>query len=155
MKTFVTDNHGRRYQIKILENSDHFFIVEVRHQGEYVGIAKCALSLPDTMELSDIKIRDDSDPPENIIDHMMKSIPSSKRDAKSYRHIGLGTALLKLVVDHAREKQVKRVFGSIVKKDIDRTPDLIAWYEKRGFRRCNPYPSCVAEAVAWICLDLS
>jgi GNAT superfamily N-acetyltransferase len=155
MRRYVKDSYGQKYQIRVLEDSNDFFHVELRQGGQYVGEAKCLVRVPDTMELTDIRIRDDSDPPESTIERIMKIAAESKSNMKSYRRRGIGTALLQLVIDHVRERQLSRICGSIVEKDIERTPNLIEWYEKRGFKKGGPYPGCINKAVAWIQLELS
>ena len=154
MKRFITDNYGQKYRVNVLENSNDLFHTELRQRTDYVGEAKCMLR-QDTMELSDIRIRDDADPPESTIEYIVKSAAKSKTDTRSYRRRGLGTALLEFVVAYARKKQLKRICGSIVQKDIVRTPNLVGWYEKRGFKKGPPYPGCIREAVAWIHLELN
>lgn len=158
MKRFITDIYGQKYYIKVLENSADLFHVELRHRGEYVGEVKCILRPPDMMELSEIHIRDDSDsldPGASIIESIMKSQAKSKDEMRNYREKGLGTALLELVIDHAREKQLRHIYGTIVEKDIIRTPNLVEWYKKRGFKKGSPYPGCIEKAVAWIYLELN
>lgn len=53
MRRYVKDGYGQKYWIKVLEDSNDFFHVELGHRGEYVGEVKCALRLPETMELID------------------------------------------------------------------------------------------------------
>ena len=96
MKGFITDAYGQRYQINVIENSDAVFCVELRHRREYVGKAKCTLRPPDTMELSDIYIRDDSDPPENVIERIMKDSARPKELTISYRRRCIGTSIVKI-----------------------------------------------------------
>lgn len=154
MKRFITDNYGQEYRVNVLEDSDDLFHVELRQRRDYVGEAKCILR-KDMMELSDMRIRDDTGPPESIIEHIMKNSVKSKVDTRSYRCRGLGTALLKFLIAYARKKQLKSIFGSIVQKDIVKTPNLVSWYEKRGFKKGSPYPGCIKGAVAWIHLELN
>lgn len=72
-----------------------------------------------------------------------------------YRYHTLGTQLLRLLVQHARDRHVLKLYGSIVQKDIDETPGLVEWYESMGFQRCNPYPGRIPNAVVHIVMDLT
>lgn len=157
MKRLLRDNRGQRYQMKVLQDSDDLYHLELRDlRGEYVGKAvMCRLGLPGAMELSEICIRDDNDPPKNFIESAMRNSARFKGVAKSYRRRGLGSALLKQVVEHAREKSLKRIYGAIIEEDIARTPDLLTRYERRGFRKCDRYPCSIRKAVAFLCMELS
>lgn len=156
MKRFIRDRCGEKYQIKVVKNPDDTVHWEVKYKGDHVGIAKWSFKTPDIMIINDICIRDDSDTTDlSIVDRLIKEQARSKGEIKNYRHKCLGTELLKSLLDLARENKVKQVCGSIIKIDIIRTPNLIEWYEKRGFRKGPPYPGCIKEkAIAWIYLDL-
>lgn len=155
MKESINDRYGQKYQILVRENSDNSFIVELRHKGEWVGMVKCMFYLPDTMVLEDIEIRDDSEPPQNIVERILQGTARPKGDTKSYRRGGLGTALLELAIDVAKKKRLKCIYGSVAQKDIGRTPNLVEWYEKRGFKKSNPYYNCIPNAAAYICMELN
>jgi len=150
MKQYILDRLGQRYQLIIHEDSNEFFSVELRRKGEWVGKLEADFRFPNLMMIEDIEIRNDFE----RTDSFMASIMQPK-DKKCYRGQGLGTALLKLAIDAGKKKNLKRICGSIVRKDVDRTPDLIEFYERRGFKRISSYPGCLANALAYICMDLS
>jgi len=78
-----------------------------------------------------------------------------RRDSeRNYRKRGLGTSLLNLAINRAKTKGKKHVYGSIVQVGIVKTPDLIQFYEKRGFVKCANYPGCLPNAVAYLCMDI-
>lgn len=154
MKQFVTDTRGQRYLLTVLDDSDDLFWVRLSRKGDWVGEAKCPMPLPNTMANGDIHIRDDSDPPRSYTENWLRGDWKSRKSMKCYRHIGLGTKLLKLVIQHARMKLVKYIYGSITQEDINRTPRLLQWYEKHGFKKCGSYPGCIKDAFAWICMEL-
>ena len=168
MQKFVTDNSGLRYHLQVIEDADDLFWIELWRKGEWVGGAKYQIDPSNIIIASDIYIRDDSDPRgnrpvirdySNLSPKFRKSIivttPRSKKDIKNYRHRELGTRLLNLLIEHAKYRNVRRIYGSIMKDDIAGTPGLIEWYERHGFQRCGPYSGCIGNAAAWIFMDLT
>ena len=156
MKRSIKDRYGETYPLRAVRHPDDTIHLELTYREDYVGLVKWTLHPSDIMEVHDLHIRDDSEPTvpgDSIMERLMKQA-SSRREIKNYRHRGLGTVLLKLLLVMARENQVKQVRGSIIEKDTMRTPNLIEWYEKRGFRKGPPYPGCVRKAIAWIYLNL-
>jgi GNAT superfamily N-acetyltransferase len=158
MKRFIRDRDGEKYSLKAVKHPDGTIHLELTYRGDWVGLVKWTLHPPDIMVVEDICIRDDSEPHipgESIVEHSIKQA-RLKGEIKNYRRRGLGTELLKLLLDLARENKVKQVRGSIIKLDAIKTPNLIEWYEKRGFRRGPSYPGCIGKdkAIAWIYLDL-
>ncbi|WP_324664290.1 GNAT family N-acetyltransferase [Dehalococcoides mccartyi] len=124
--------------------------MELRRKGEWVGKLEADFNFPDLMVIEDIEIRNDFQSTDSFMASIMQ--PKEKR---CYRGQGLGTVLLKLAIGTGKKKNLKRICGSIVRKDVDRTPDLIEFYERHGFKKISSYPSCLADAIAYICLDLS
>jgi GNAT superfamily N-acetyltransferase len=149
MKQYILDRLGQRYKLIIHEDSNEFFSVELRLKGEWVGKLEADFRFPNLMIIEDIEIRNDFE----RTDSFMASIVQPK-DKKCYRSQGLGTALLKLAVDTGKKKNLKRICGSIMRKDIDRIPNLIEFYERRGFKRISSYPGCLANALVCICMEL-
>jgi GNAT superfamily N-acetyltransferase len=83
------------------------------------------------------------------------TVTEIKRDNKNYRHQGLGTKLLQLLIEHAKERKVKRLYGSVMKDDIAKILGLVGWYEWLGFQKRGPYQGCIANAEVWIFVDLT
>lgn len=73
---------------------------------------------------------------------------------KAYRRKKLGTALVKLVISHLRDKGIRRIYGSVAKKDLEDFPQLVRWWESFDFRRGNKYDYAVSGAIAYMYLDL-
>ena len=53
--------------------------------------------------------------------------------SESWRCRGVGAGLLNAFLLEAKHLGALLVHGSIVQMDLDRTPGLLAWYEKLGF----------------------
>jgi len=156
MRRFLIDSDGNRYKIRVVKNPDDTIHWEIRFGRDFVGLATWTMLQADVMELNDVLIRDDYDEVGmSIIERMAQEQAKSNSKKKDFRNKGLGTELLKSLVEYALENDVKQICGSIVRLDIIRKPNLIEWYEKRGFRTGPPYPGCIKEAVAWIYRDLN
>jgi GNAT superfamily N-acetyltransferase len=145
LKKFLKDNFGQEYTMEIIETKDTFSGI-LYDRGEHVGHMGCKLYTTKQMNLDEVYIRDDSDPLDGSIS------PGGR--AKNYRNKGLGTKLLKLAINYARNRRAKFIYGSVTKEDISRTPFLLQFYERRGFKKSGPYKGCLPDAVAWICLEL-
>jgi len=167
MRKFITDNNGLRYYLEVVEDSDDSFYIEIRRKGDWVGYAEYQ-RYPMNIEITEVNIyiRDDSDPPRrspgnleysNLRTWIKKSITITelKKTNKNYRHRGLGTKLLNLLIEHAKERKVQCLYGSVMKDDIAKTPGLVGWYERLGFERCGPYQGCIPNAEVWIFMDLT
>ena len=168
MQRFVIDNSGRRYQLKVVEDSNDLFWIELWRKGEWVGEAKYQIGPTNIIIAGDIYVRDDSDPPRNspisrdyskhpigFIKSSAITTPKPNKYIKNYRRQGLGTKLLDLSIEHAKERNVQCIYGSVMQDDIARTPGLVEWYERYGFQRCGPYSGCIRNAAAWIYMDLT
>lgn len=164
MRKYITDNSGLRYSLKVIEDSDDMFHVDLWRKGDWAGYAIYQL-YPLSKEIveANIYIWDDADPDmrrpnySNLRIWPKKNITVTaiNRNNKTYRHQGLGTKLLNLLIEHATERKVQCLYGSVMKADIDKAPRLVEWYEDHGFQRCSSYPGCIAGAAAYIFIDLT
>jgi hypothetical protein len=70
----------------------------------------------------------------------------------NYQKRGLGTILLKYIIDLAFLKGVETLSGSLTKDDIKSNPNLVNWYKKHGFAIESPTKDEVSSAVHRACL---
>jgi N-acetylglutamate synthase-like GNAT family acetyltransferase len=77
-----------------------------------------------------------------------------KQKPMDYRRRGLGTHLLKFAIKKARQRGIKRIYGSLTQEDINNNPNLIKWYKKHGFEILPPSQENLENAVFGICLKL-
>ena len=167
MSDYIFDRFRQRYDIEIQEDSDQAYYIKVKNGEEYVGQMLCSFHDAGVMILEDLFIRNDPDTPESWgVDRKMRpaypifedsQIPSrtfsgrySNKTEMNYRNRGLGSALLKLMLDLAKRKGMRTVFGSIVRKDILRNPHLIRWYLNRGFNVTAQFEGCISDAETYI-----
>ena len=72
----------------------------------------------------------------------------------NYRPRGLGTYLLQFAIKKARQRGIKRIYGSLTPEDINNNPNLVKWYKKHGFEILPPSQENIENAVCGISLDL-
>jgi GNAT superfamily N-acetyltransferase len=173
MAGYIFDRYNRRYDIEVQEDSGTSFYIKLKDGDKYVGQLLCSFHPGSMMILEDLFIRNDNDAPEDLgpgrklgkvagefqFDFMGGSEPlNSQRAADvitNYRNRGLGRALIVLVFDLARKRQVKTIVGSIIKKDIVRNHHLLKWYINRGFEETGPFKGCIPDAVTWVRFDVA
>lgn len=51
----------------------------------------------------------------------------------AYRHLGVGSALLREVIALAGRRGVRRIHGFVVERDLQDSPFLLDWYTAHGF----------------------
>lgn len=146
---FISDNEGRQYRLCVVSDDDNFFHVKLKYRDEVVGEVKCILRSPDEMQLADILVYDEVvHSPQNFFDMFLK-IVFGRNKTVNYRQRGLGTTLLNFVISHAHNRGVKRVYGTVVERDITNRPSLFQWYQRHGFKvgdaTCEDIPGAVAR----------
>jgi GNAT superfamily N-acetyltransferase len=172
MSDYIFDRFRQRYEIEIHEDSDQAYYIKIKDREEYVGQLLCSFHDESVMILEDLFIRNDQDTPDDWgVDRKLRpaapifedgQISSSKfgdgrhsnKVKMNYRNRGLGSALLRLMVDLAKRRGMKTVFGSIVRKDILRNPHLIRWYLNRGFNLTTQFQGCIPEAETYIHFEI-
>lgn len=132
-KQFIFDSFGSQYHLCMIVDNDNFFFVKLKHCDEIVGEAKCTMHLHE-MVLEDILIYDEVvRTPQNFLDIFLK-IAFNRNKTTNYRQRGLGTSLLKFLINYACYKGVKRISGRVVERDVANNPNLFQWYRKHGFQ---------------------
>ena len=154
----IFDHEGREYYLKVSyfcydENYDcdqiNLLLIRCKREVE-VARASCILKSKDIL-IGDLIVKDN-------LEFNRWSDKAFKlthwNEPKNYRIKGLGTYLLKYIIDLARSKGVQKIHGSLTKDDIDENPNLINWYKKYGFRIEHPTREEVCTAQHRICLYL-
>jgi len=124
----ITDTRGRTYLLDFFEARDQVDW-RVKYQGKEIGKIVCTFDRNDMIG-QDFEVE------------------------KHFRRARLGTSLLNLAIAYAKRKGLQHIFGSVVTKDLSDTPDLLKFYEKRGFKRVSGYPGSLANAVVCLSMDL-
>jgi GNAT superfamily N-acetyltransferase len=106
---FITDNRERKYWLLVLADDNGPYRLQLVYRGKCVGYANLVWDLPIELTFGDLFI-----------------VPS-------HRKRGLGTAFLREVIALAQQRGVEVIRGFAVQKDVQETPNLLAWYQRHGF----------------------
>ena len=173
MPEYIFDRYRQRYVVEVQEDGDQSYYVKIKDGDEYVGQLLCSFCPDAVMILEDLFIRNDTETPETWgTDRKLRPISPELQDdllpgdilnirwhsdktEMNYRNRGLGSALLKRMINLAKDRNINTVFGSIVKKDVLRNPHLVRWYMNRGFNITNQFTGCIPDAVTYIRFELA
>jgi hypothetical protein len=146
--TLVLDKAGRQYELTC---SDHgsLLLVRLHRSGAEVGTAKCVIDAND-MLLADLVICDGSD-----LSFGQRLMRRLNGEPVTYQGLGLGTAVLKAIIQIARDKKIRTIHGSVTQQDLDKTPHLLTWYQQHGFQVEEPTEQEVGSAISRICCYLT
>jgi len=149
---FITDDKGQNYGVQTYDNPDGSFDLRIKYESQDAGETVSSMRQKGDMVLEYICIRNDNDPDNS---RSRTFLSRSSGTAIDFRDMGLGTKLLKLYIDCARNRGLKRLYCSIMERHILNKPYLVDWYKKYGFKECEPYPHHVPGAKICLCLELS
>jgi GNAT superfamily N-acetyltransferase len=164
---YIYDRYNQRYAVEVEEDSELSFYIKLKDGETYIGQMLVSFLPDDVMILEDLFIRSDLDAPEKwtpgrktgrmaagILSRLVsaggrqgKRRPESVRN---YRNRGLGSELIKILLDLAAERKGKVIFGSLIREDIAINPQLLEWYMHRGFTVSGPFKNCIPDAVTYI-----
>ncbi len=89
--------------------------------------------------LKDISIANEASlEPMNIWTKILHRIPGYRPKPVNYRCQGLGSALINCLVQYAREHGIRSLHGEVFRPDLDNNPNLLKWYQNRGFEIKKP-----------------
>lgn len=150
----VFDRSGRSYILSTQEVESMLFL-RLYDSNTFVGEAKCVLESLETLLLGDIWIANDVIPePTSIWAKFFREISRYQPKAVSYRAVGLGSVLLKALINHARKSGVQILYGNVYRRDLENNPKLLKWYQKHGFEVKPPTLGNKPDIVAVVCLDV-
>ena len=149
----IRDRQGREYRLQVNGDEDSYFIAKLLYCNSEVGRLHCVLYPPDNLMIGDIIIHSDViHAPEHLGAALLRWVVEPK--PIDYRRRGLGTHLLEFAIKKARQRGIKRIYGSLTQEDINNTPNLVKWYKKHGFEILPPSQEKIENAVFGISLDL-
>ena len=144
----IIDKHGLKYQLTI-DIADAVVCCHLWYQSNQVGSARC-LKFGHELLIGDLLIHE---PNRGGFLSVIRQMIT--RQPKTYRGRGLGSALLKHVIEVAKDLDVHVIHGSVTKVDMASTPYLLDWYKNQGFQIEKPTQNEVKGAVARISLGLN
>jgi hypothetical protein len=138
--------------MRIAVSNDWTFIA--MGSGRRVGHAYCSL-VEGRLKLSDIHVEHRLIQRESRWSALCSFLGKPTHEASiNLRGRGIGTILLNRVISDARRARVKSIWGSVSLDDIETTPALLAWYQKRGFQIHEPDHECLDRAGKKIVMKL-
>lgn len=143
----MTDAQGRSYQLHVTSDGDDYFAASLMDGRTYVGYVRCLLASAGEMALCDLTIFAEALDHRNFLQRCWDRLLGQYPRTKNYQRRGLGTLLLRLVMEEASRRRVRRITGVIVESDLSRNPHLVRWYIKHGFAIGTPVPQDLAGAV--------
>ena len=152
---FIYDNFRLKYYLKFSSSgSVSSFYLYRSYRNVLVAFARLVFSPPDSFFLSDISVFS-SVFPETFYSRFLDVVFLSTHwfEPKNYQKRGLGTSLLRIVVEYSRVSGVKNLRGSLTKKDISNNPGLKDWYLKNGFFLSSEIPR--SYSFSGICVQIS
>lgn len=145
--TTVLDKTGRQYQLT--HSGEDLLIFCLHRSGTEVGTAKCIIDSSD-MLLGDLLIYDGSNL--SLGQRLMRRFNG---EPVTYQGVGLGTALLKAILQYARDNKIRTIHGAVTQSDLDKNPYLLTWYQQYGFQIEEPTEQEVKSAIARIVLTMA
>jgi hypothetical protein len=152
----IQDNYGLDYSLKVLHtyNDDQtlfsIIINLVRDKiNKNVGQANLLFKTNDDALIGDLII-DDYSSHLSINDKLYSLF--NWNEPNNYQRRGLGTKILKYLIETAKLKGVKTLHTSLTEDDITQNPNLIDWHRKHGFKIEPPTKDEVSSAVYRACL---
>lgn len=150
----IFDRQGRCYISSIVE-VDSRLLIQLHNQQMVVGEVKCVREAQATLMLKDIAIANEASPkPMNIWIKILHKIPGYQPKLINYRHQGLGSALIKCLIQYARDNGVLFLYGEVFRPDLENNPNLLQWYQKRGFEIKQPSLYDNPDIVAKLHMDI-
>lgn len=99
---------------------------------EYAGKLTCVLQGERDLLFSDILVLDGTQAMIKL--PFWKRLCGMKNEAHDFQRKNVGTTLIQELLVVSKQRGIRRIYGSIVQKDIEMNPKLLTWYEKRGFK---------------------
>jgi GNAT superfamily N-acetyltransferase len=124
-RMIVRDRQKREYRLQVSGDEDSYFIAKLLYRNSEVGRLQCVLYPPDKLVIGDIIIihKDVIHTPPHLWAAFWRLLVKPK--PIDYRHIGLGTHLLKLAIKKARQRGVRRICGFLTQEDINNNSHLV------------------------------
>jgi GNAT superfamily N-acetyltransferase len=155
---YIHDRYGREYLLIVQYHWDdeHSGSLDLEITDGYwpIGKVHCDIHASSKMELCDIRINGYALQPESNWAWVKRQVFRRQRPTVDYQGKGLGTALLQLTIDLARQMGIRDIFGFITHDDLRRKPELVTWYQKHGFQVTKAVPNSRIRAAMDIYLKL-
>jgi len=123
----LTDKAGNIYTLYVYSD-DGGFEGRLFWKKYGVGYINCILQPNNQLLIGDIVLHDEPVGKRGCL-------PTARiwHKVPQYKHVGLGSKMLKFIVDRAVSMKADSIYGFIVPNDLKYSPHLIDWYRHHGF----------------------
>ena len=153
MITTVTDKQGSKYHLSITRVARSVIFTLESDEGR-IGYANINVEGRSRWQLADVQIRDDVQIRLHPLVQKIRTWLHLKPKTQSYRGRRLGLILLQSVIAEARKHHISQIHGSVTADDRQKTPHLMAWYAKNGFREIRSKPGASSDSRVEVQIDL-
>ncbi len=125
---YLLDKKKNQYIVHIVSEDTNFFQAYILWKRTHIGRINWLIE-DSEMKICDLVIFDDPVMPRNGL----FSFPPFRRPHRNFRALGLGTAMLRFIIERAERLKVNGISGFITPDDERQTPYLLDFYRKHGF----------------------
>lgn len=140
---WIKDRNDAAYSVKLTrrEIGTYYKVFS----GDYrIAYANC-WGEPPVLHLHDLHVEKSVPAPESRFARFLRKLTGTARPTVECRKLGIGTALLRLIVRNARSSGFSEIRGKIARHDLEAFPGLIDWYVRQGFLAGPPEGAWVAS----------
>jgi len=127
----ISDGGGHSYRLRISE-SLRFWRIKVFDGNVRVGYANCTLTNK-ILTLADLHVATDALRPRRGISRLLHRFVNTPRELINYRGRGLGSAVLRFIIQRAVAHGFTEIEGKLSPHDLAANPNLPEWYRRHGF----------------------
>jgi GNAT superfamily N-acetyltransferase len=127
----IRDRTGRALQatVECCSSSLAFRVFD----GQVIAARAACVDMGEYLLLGDIVVDCAAFVTESAAQRFLRRLLRRSAPTADYRHRGIGSVLLDLVIATARRHGVSRIDGMVVEKDVAANPALLDWYRRHGF----------------------
>ena len=126
------DDAGRNYVLHFYAGAAGWTI-RVLDRKAVIAMVKCAIQ-GDGLFLGDLNVFESARLPQNAFNSWLRNLFRMNPRAANYQRRGLGTRLLRFLIEKAQHAGMTRITGSLFTRDLAAFPNLPNWCRKRGFQ---------------------
>ena len=132
MNFVIHDGYGEKYRVDLVEElPDCAF--SVWHDSAQVAEANATVTGP-LLLLKQIRVFDSVLYAEKHFVLWLRRMGHCPQKPNNYRTRGIGSALLSLIVDWAKERTLAGIVGDLSPDDLANNAHLLSWFIHRGFK---------------------
>ena len=131
IEQWLFDKAGQRYRLEFLEEGS-LWVFKV-FDGPLLAATSHCLIWPQDLLLQDLLVLDDKPFLPLQPTGLTRVFTRWRKKRPSYRRRGLGSALLKHIIQRATEKGIQRITGHLLPHDLLSNPTIGKWFQRFGF----------------------